>query len=138
LNKIKEFKQNSNPKFLRVLREDLLVGIPIICRFDCGKPISNNTKLHIIQKQVAFSKKIIFQCRIEVAMKRNDKWLFSHPKPFLKSWHTNLDYQICADYGKVFDYITKYTIKKEICMIKGIATMICQILCKAKDDGLYI
>jgi len=128
LKKIKELKEKGDPKSLCILREDPLVGILINCRFDFGKPISENTKLRIVQKEVVFGKKVIFQYRIEVITKRNDKWLVSHPKPFLESWHANLDYQICIDHGKVFDYMTKYAMKAELLMIKGIASMIHKIL----------
>jgi len=134
LKKIKELKEKGNSESLHILREDSLVGIPINCRFDFRKPISKNTKLRIIQKQVAFGEKVIFQYRIEVVTKKNDKWLVSHLKPFLESWCANLDYQICVNHGKVFDYMTKYATKAKLLMIKGIASMIRKILCQAIEN----
>jgi len=67
------------------LRENPLVGIPILCRFDYSKPLSEIKKLKIVQKQVVFGEKIIFQSRIEVVTKRNNKWLVSYQKHFLES-----------------------------------------------------
>ena len=40
LNKIKELKEKDNPESLHALREDSLVGMQILYRFDYGKYLS--------------------------------------------------------------------------------------------------
>ena len=60
LKKIKELKEKGDPEWLHISQEDLLVGMPSICRFECGKSMLKNKKMHIVQKQVACGAKVIF------------------------------------------------------------------------------
>ena len=117
-------KKKGDEQSLRLLREDPLVEIPMICRFGFPKPLCNNTYLKITQTAVPVGDFHHFSYSIDVVYKHNDRWLVVHPRYLLESWQGNLDYQLVVDYSKVFQYMTKYATKTELLMLKGIATMI--------------